>query len=333
MAIDALQSREPSSMLPALERHADNPSAFLALNGGNRHFVRRGIDGFVCYRPQGRRWIQFGGPWAAGESRRGLEEAFLAEAHAERRKVVAVQLQRADADLLAGLGLTVNQVGASYAVDLSDYSLRGKRFVSLRNKISRALRAGLQIEQADAAQTADDIARIDAQWLRHKGKHTKELRFLIGEIGGPWQAHRRLFVGRIDAVPVAYISYAPVYGSRPGWLHDLSRRLPDCPPGVMEAINAHAIEHFRAQGAAWLHFGFTPFTGLDESHRLSTASRTAARVVRFVAAHGDFVYPAKSQLEYKMKWNPTVVLPEYFAFDGGLSPRSLWSVVRVTNVL
>lgn len=333
MTIDAVRSKDPAAVLPALAQHADNPSAFLALNAGNRYFTHAGIDGFVSYRPQGRRWIQFGGPWAAEESRPELQAQFLTEAHAARRKVVAVQLQRADAALLAGLGLTVNQVGASYAVDLAGYSLRGKRFVSLRNKISRALRAGLQIEQVDAAQVTGDIARIDARWLRSKGKHTKELRFLIGEIGGPWQAERRLFLGRIDAEPVGYISYAPAYGSRPGWLHDLSRRLPGAAPGVMEAINAHAIEYFRAQGAAWLHFGFTPFTGLDEACEPPTASRTAARVVRFVAAHGDFVYPAKSQLEYKMKWNPTAVLPEYFAFDGGLSPRSLWSVVRVTNVL
>lgn len=333
MTVDTVQSRELGWTLSALERHADNPSAFLALNGGNEYFAEPGIDGFVCYRAQGRRWIQFGGPWTADGSRRELESAFLDRAHAARRKVVGVQLQRADAELFAQLGLAVNQVGASYAVDLADYSLRGKRFVSLRNKISRALRAGLRIEEADAAQVAEEVERIDARWLRQKGRHVKELRFLIGEIGGPFQASRKLFVGRIEGAAVAYISYAPVYGSRPGWLHDLSRRLPECPPGVMEAINAHAIDHVRSLGAAWLHFGFTPFTSLDPSQEVETASRAAARVVRFVAAHGDFVYPARSQLDYKLKWNPTAVLPEYFAFDGGISPRSLWSVVRATNVL
>jgi len=330
---DALQPDGRASVISALERYADNPSAFLALNRGNEYFTSSGVEGFVCYRPYGRRWIQFGGPFTEEASRKELQSAFLGSAHENGRKVVGVQLQRADAELCAELGLIVNQVGASYAVELTDFSLRGKRFVRLRNKISRALRAGLETVVADAGAVAEDIERIDAQWLREKGKHTKELTFLIGEIGGPWQPMRKLFVGRIDGVTVGYVSYAPVYGSRPGWLHDLSRRLPDCPPGVMEALNSYAIEQIRERGASWLHFGFTPFTGLDEAHQLPTASRAATRMIRLIADHGDRVYPAKSQLEYKSKWYPTAVLPEYFAFDGGISSRSLWSVVRATNIL
>lgn len=330
---DSLRPEGHTSTVSALERYADNPSAFLALNSGNEYFTCPGIDGFVCYRPQGRRWIQFGGPFTGAESRAELQSRFLEHAHGNGRRIVGVQLQRADAELCAELGLTVNQVGASYAVELTDFSLRGKRFVRLRNKISRAVRAGLEISEVDADEFADEIGAIDARWLREKGKHTKELTFLIGEIGGPWQGLRKLFVGRIDGTAVGYVSYAPAYGSRPGWLHDLSRRLPDCPPGVMEAINSHAIDHMRALGAPWLHFGFTPFTSLDDSHRLPTASRATTRIVRFIADHGDRVYPAKSQLEYKSKWYPTAVLPEYFAFDGGPSPRSLWSVVRATNII
>ncbi|MFE3325700.1 bifunctional lysylphosphatidylglycerol flippase/synthetase MprF [Streptomyces sp. NPDC059176] len=330
---DSLRTEGPASVVAALQRYADNPSGFLALNEGNEYFTHPGVDGFVCYRRQGRRLIQFGGPFTGGDSRERLQSAFLAHAHDRRFRIVGVQLQRADAELFAGLGLTVNQVGASYAVDLTDFSLRGKRFVRLRNKISRALRAGLDVSEADAGEVADDIRRIDGQWLRDKGRHTKELAFLIGEIGGSWQALRKLFVGRIDGRVVAYISFVPVYGSRPGWLHDLSRRLPDCPPGVMEAINSRAIEHMRELGATWLHFGFTPFTGLDEGHQLATASGTATRIVRLVADRGDRLYPAKSQLEYKSKWCPTEVMPEYFAFDGGISPRSLWSVARATNII
>ncbi len=330
---DKLRPKSHGERLSALERYADNPSAFLALNSGNEYFTDPSIDGFVCYRRQGKRWIQFGGPFADRADRKELESRFIAHAHSTGRRIVGVQLQRADAELFAELGLTVNQVGASYAVELPDFSLRGKRFVRLRNKISRAVREGLEVSEVDAAHLTDDIERIDARWLRHKGRHTKELSFLVGEIGGPWQPLRKLFIGKIDGDPIGYISYAPVYGSRPGWLHDLSRRLPDCPPGVMEAINSHAIEHMRALNAPWLHFGFTPFTNLDDSHRLPTASRATTRICRLLADRGDRVYPAKSQLEYKLKWYPTAVLPEYFAFDGGVSPHSLWSVVRVTNIV
>jgi lysylphosphatidylglycerol synthetase-like protein (DUF2156 family) len=332
-APDSLRLHGGGRVLSALERYADNPSAFLALNRGNEYFTCRDIDGTVCYRRHGRRLLQFGGPFTAAETRKELETKFVEHAHRNGQRVIGVQLQGSDAELFAELGFTVNQIGASYAVELTDFSLRGKRFVKLRNKISRALRTGLEIAEVDAGKYLENVQEIDQHWLRDKGRHAKELTFLIGEVGGEWQPLRKLFLGTIAGRPVAYISYAPVYGSRPGWLHDLSRRLPDCPPGVMEAINSHAIEHFRSLGTRWLHFGFTPFTGLDDAYRPATASGVAAVIVRLIADHGDRVYPAKSQLEYKLKWFPSTVLPEYFAFDGGLSPRSLWSLVRATNVL
>jgi hypothetical protein len=32
--------------------------------------------------------------------------------------------------------------------------------------------------------------------------------------------------------------------------------------------------------------------------------------------YGEAVYPARTQLAYKQKWAPDLVLPEYLAFDG-----------------
>ncbi|MFI9504568.1 bifunctional lysylphosphatidylglycerol flippase/synthetase MprF [Nocardia sp. NPDC052566] len=317
-----------------LRRSTDNPSAFLAMNQRNALFATPEIDGFVCYRAVGKYWVQFGGPFAAAPDRPALLRRFLDEARARRRRVLAVQVQQADARIYAELGMRVNQAGASYAVDLATMSLKGKKFVSLRNKISRAKRAGLKVTEIYSSAFADGysevIADIDHRWLREKGKHVKELEFLIGEIGGPAQKYRRLFVGSIDDAPVGYLSYAPVYGSHGGWLHDLSRRVPEAPPGVMEAINLHAIEQFRDNGADWLHFGFTPFTSLDPSYELPTASKPVSRIVRLLADKGELVYPAKTQLEYKLKWNPTAVIPEYIAYKS-LTPRAIWSLIRATN--
>ena len=221
-----------------------------------------GCDGVIAYRRAGRYLIQLGGPFAATGDRAALLGAFVADAAARRRRVVAVQLQEQDAELYAGHDFVVNQLGASYAVDLAPFTLKGGAFMRLRNKISRAPRNGVVITDCQAS-AATEVAAIDRLWLRAKGRHVKELEFLVGELGGPAQPHRRLFLGTVGGDTVGYISYSPVCGTRPGWLHDLSRRLPQAPPGAMEAMNMAAIEAFRASGAAWLHFGFTPFAGLD----------------------------------------------------------------------
>ncbi|MFF9904093.1 bifunctional lysylphosphatidylglycerol flippase/synthetase MprF [Streptomyces olivaceus] len=318
------------SVLDTLAAHSDNPSSFLALNSGNTYFHDDRFEGACAYRTSGRYVLQFGGPFTAAEDRARLLEAFTA--HAGRR-LVAVQLQRADAELYAVQGFTVNQIGASYAVDLGRFTLRGSPFVRLRNKISRARRAGLEVTEVLDGDDCADLDRIDQCWLRKKGRHVKELRFLVGQRTGELQRHRRLFVGRIDGEAVGYINYSPVYGSRPGMLHDLSRRRPDAPPGVMEALNATVMERLTADGAGWLHFGFTPFTGLDPQHELPGASAMFSRFARFLAEHGDAVYPAASQLEYKQKWAPHAVLAEYIAFRGRPRPGAVWQLLRATNAL
>jgi lysylphosphatidylglycerol synthetase-like protein (DUF2156 family) len=318
------------SVLDSLAAHSDNPSSFLALNNGNEYFEDDRFPGVCAFRRAGRHVLQFGGPFAAPEHRAGLLTAY--SAHAGPR-LVAVQHQRADAELYARHGFTGNQIGASYAVDLSRFTLRGKPFVRLRNKISRARRAGLEVAEIQHGEETDELDLIDQDWLRDKGRHAKELRFLVGQRTGTVQGHRRLFLGRVGGRAAGSINYSPVYGSRPGWLPDLSRRRPDAPTGVMEAINAAALERVTADGAGWLHFGFTPFTGLDPEHEVPGASGAFARVVRLLADHGERIYPSATQLDYKQKWAPHAVIPEYIAFRGGPRLGAVWRLLRTTNAL
>jgi lysylphosphatidylglycerol synthetase-like protein (DUF2156 family) len=318
------------SVLDTLAVHSDNPSSFLALNSGNEYFQDERFSGACAFRRSGRYVLQFGGPFAAPENRAELLDAFAAQAG---RRLVAVQLQQADAELYAEHGFTVNQLGASYAVDLSRFTLRGSRFVRLRNKISRARRAGLEVAESFPDDDQGELDGLDRDWLRDKGGHVKELRFLVGQRDGPLQRHRRLFVGRIDGQIVGYINYSPVYGSRPGWLHDLSRRRPDAPPGVMEALNATVMERLTKDGAGWLHFGFTPFTSLAPEYELPAHSATFTRIVRLLADHGSAIYPAATQLDYKEKWAPHAVLPEYIAFRGKPKLGAVWQLLRATNAL
>jgi lysylphosphatidylglycerol synthetase-like protein (DUF2156 family) len=322
---------ENDMALRTLAEFSDNPSGFLALNEGTERFTVSGRRGFIAYRRAGRYLVQFGGPFGPPDDGAALLASFLDLASSERRRVVAIQLQRADAERYAGRGFTVNQVGASYALDLAGFTLRGTRFMRLRNKVSRARRSGLRVIETTPAEHADALAAIDRQWLRGKGRHVKEIEFLVGQIGGSMQAYRRLFAGLVDDVPVAYISYSPVFGARPGWLHDLSRRRPDVPPGTMEAINASAIEVFRAANARWLHYGFTPFTGLDPAVELPGSSPMVRRFIRFLGAHGAAVYPAQSQVAYKEKWGEQLVIPEYLAFYGRPRMGAIWQILRTTK--
>jgi len=173
------------------------------------------------------------------------------------------------------------------------------------------------------------------EWLRGKGRHVNELAFLVGERGGSGASLRRVFVARLDEQPLAYVTYSPVFGSeRPGWLYDLTRRRPSVPPGTIELIFVTALEQLRERGARWLHLGLTPFVGLaDELEPAAARSRLVAFLGRQLSEHGEFVYPARSQEAFKLKWAPSVIEPEYIAFQGGPSLRATLGLLRLTKVI
>lgn len=312
---------------------AENPSSFLAVNEGNSYFTLPGRPGVVVYRPTSRNLVQFGGPFAPAESGRELQEAFVDLAGRQGKTVVAVQVQAGDTPVFTERGFTVNQIGASYAVDLEHFTLAGTRFMQLRNKISRALRNGLTVIEADLDDWYDDMRALDRVWLPTKGENARQLEYLVGQYGGPMQRYRRLFVGLVDGGLAGYISYSPVYGSRPGWMHDLSRRLPGNSPGIMEAINKTAIDTFQAEGVRWLHFGFTPFTGLRDDLELPGASAAFTWFMHFLWEHGAAVYPAATQLAYKEKWAQSVIIPEYVAFQGPASIADFVHIFRAAGAL
>lgn len=152
---------------------------------------------------------------------------------------------------------------------------------------------------------------------------------MIGELGGPQHPDRRVFVVRDAALQmIAFITYVPAFGARGGWLHDLTRRVPDAPVGCMELCNQFAMERLAGEGAQWLHFGFTPF--LVEGEEGPGASGLLAWALRMLGRFGAALYPAQRQREYKKKWIPDVVEPELVACRP-LSLRAVWDLLVLTR--
>ena len=320
----------PNAVLTEVLTH---PSGYLALSKRNAKFVIVGIPGFIAYRRQGKHLWIFGGVHAATQDAGELLDRFLKFAAQKRCRVGAVQVQANQAELFASRGFIVNQMGATYATALANYSFAGGQKMQLRNKINRARRSGLKVVELgrEVPRTCEwfaKLAQISARWLEEKGK--KELDFMIGELGDETNPHRRIFVA-LDAneCPVAFISYVPVWGTdQPGYLHDLTRKVPDAPTGAMELCNATAIERFKQEGVQYLHFGFTPF--IVDLQATGAASRLVHRIIQALRKYGQKLYPADSQEAYKLKWGADIIRREYLAVRP-LSPRAVLDLLLLTR--
>ncbi|MGO1053609.1 phosphatidylglycerol lysyltransferase domain-containing protein [Crossiella sp. CA198] len=326
-----------TTALDLLRAHGRSSSAFLAYNQDTEHFQPPGLNGLVAYRPAGRKHlVQLTGPCAAETDHPALTAAFREFAARQGRRITAVQLLREEAAACADLGYAVNQLGASFSIDLAQFTLRGGKLAETRNRLSQARRAGVVVTEESTMDSALAVllAAIDQVWLRAKGRAVKQLGFMVGERGGRGAEHRRLFVARAAGRIVAYISFSPVYGPRPGWLYDLTRRHPEAPTGAIESIIAAAAEVFRDEGVGWLHLGFTPFVQLHPEHQIPGADNgILRRLMRQVAGRERWLYSARTQERFKTKWAPHHIEPEYLAFEHGLSLGAGWQLLRLIGAL
>jgi lysylphosphatidylglycerol synthetase-like protein (DUF2156 family) len=198
VTVPASTAADPAAGLSARDRRlaellrerADHPSAFLTFNDGTEHYMDPAIDGAIAYRTAGGGHVfQLCGPICAPEDRERLLDSFKGWAKEEGRKISALQLLRDDAERYARNGFTVNEFGTSYTLDLEDFTLRGTRFMKLRNKLKRSKRLGVSVEEIDVSGRSDPelaaaLDSLDADWLRSKGRLAKQLEFMVGQRGG-----------------------------------------------------------------------------------------------------------------------------------------------------
>lgn len=311
----------------------DHPSGHLALAAGNERLRVPGVPGFVAYRQHGKHLVAFGGVHAPLEDRGRLLDALIAHARQRRRRVLAIQVRADQVALFAERGFTVNRFGSSYGVRLAGYRFAGTPKMKLRNKIKRAS-ASLEVLEVgrDLPRTPETfaaLAAVSAAWLAAKGK--KEIEFMIGELGTPEQVERRIFVARDRGGRLAgFVTYVPVWGAHPGYLHDLSRRVPDAPVGVMEIINSTALSRFQEEDVPYLHFGFTPF--VVNGPELPGAGRLLSKTIDLLARYGSAIYPAQTQVSYKLKWGPSLVETEFIA-GRPLGVRAVVDLLLLTRSL
>jgi lysylphosphatidylglycerol synthetase-like protein (DUF2156 family) len=72
--------------------------------------------------------------------------------------------------------------------------------------------------------------------------------------------------------------------------------------------------------------------GLSPEHEIPEARHAVAGfVTRMLGEKGEFIYPAKTQEAFKLKWGPQVIEPEYMAFEGKLRPSAVFQLMRVTR--
>jgi phosphatidylglycerol lysyltransferase len=196
-------------------------------------------------------------------------------------------------------GMLALPVAEDAVIDLTAFSLKGKRMASVRHSVNAARRAGISVVPW-TPDLAEGVAAVSAAWLATK--RCGEMGFTLGRFD-PDQLGRTDCRVAIDVTGrvVGFVTWHRYDGGRARVL-DLMRRAPDAPNPTMDALIAESLLAFASDGVETASLACVPHS------RGPLAER---------------IYPTVSLRRYKDKFAPTwqqrwLVVPARRHLLGGL---------------
>jgi phosphatidylglycerol lysyltransferase len=289
-----------------------------------------GDHGFLAYKMVGRTALVLADPLTSPENRKGLIREFV-QANAD---VYFCQVSRPTAEVLAGMGFKVNEMGTDHRIALTNYKRK-----TLRTAARRTANDGYVIRECAAASVGfADIKNVSEGWRQTRTYKRREVGFLNRPIVLDDEVDvRKFFAFDRDGKLVAFSFYDPIYedGRVVGYSTSFKRRLPEADPSICSAILQSAIDAFQQEKRNWLFLGLSPMADIEdkEFHHdsfLSFAFRHAFRSRLF----NRFVYPLQGHASHKRDFRG-VAEQTYFAFKGRTGPAfpRVLKLLRACNMI
>lgn len=284
------------------------PDAALALSGDKRFHFSPSRRSFIMFGVRGSSWIAMGEPVGLAEEIPSLVWSFREAADAAGAGIAFYAVSRDFLPLAVDLGLSVQKIGETAIVPLTEFSLGGPDRARLRQGHKRAGRDGLSFEMlapADVPAHIQRLAEISDDWLVAHGGTEKG--FSLGRFDADYIAGFPIAVARLDGEIVAFANLWPG-AERHEVAIDLMRFSSAAPRSVMEYLFVECLLWAKGEGFARFDLGMAPLSGL-EAHRLAPAM---SRIGAFLFEHANAVYGFEGLRAYKDKFHP-VWEPLYLA--------------------
>ncbi len=274
--------------------------------------------------------IAFCEPVGPEKEREVLLEKFRALARGKGKQAVIILATDIARKAALDLGFAGFWVGTEQIIDLTAYSMIGKKGRKLRQEANHVRHLGgmareifplsnqndrKAIEEVELLWKARLRQRYNASFLGTKPMENARLRryFAVETPGDP--ASRPIMQSFLICSPV----------SRRGWYLDLVRR-PGAPRGATELVILSAIETFRAEGVEFVAMGLIPFYDPAGQHTPSKPDL----LMHWGIGYLDRLYHFTGMQIFRSKLSPTRIENAYILYWPPIpTPQLVWEAASV----
>ncbi len=264
---------------------------------------------FLAYRVGAGFAVVLGDPVGPVEEAAELIAGF---GHYCRERDWAMAFHQATPDYLplySRAGFKYLKIGDEAIVDLTAFTLQGRKAKDLRYAISHLEKRGIRTERWEPPLTDEQIRalkEVSDEWLSLPGR--RERQFTLGRFDAEYIRGTPV-VAALDAGGrvLAFVNLipTPVPGESTG---DLMRRRDDVPNGTMDYLFAKLLLSEQQRGIKRYNFGLAPLSGFQDNeqpNRQERALHAMARQLGFLFSYkGLYSYKAK----FATRWEPRYVV-------------------------
>jgi phosphatidylglycerol lysyltransferase len=267
---------------------------------------------FLMYGVQGRTWVALGDPVGPPERASNLIRLFLEKCDDYGGVPVFYEVSKDQLHRYADFGLTFVKLGEEALVDLTTFTLEGKRVQRRRQALRYLEKAGATfriVEREKVPEMMPCLRAVSDAWLQEKS--VAEKGFSLGFFDPDYLAHFPVAVieqgGEIVAFANIWAGPKQVELSA-----DLMRYREGAPREVMEALFVSLMVWGKAQGYQHFSLGMAPLSGFERSPAAPLWSRFGS----FLFEHAGAFYNFQGLRAYKEKFYPEWQ-PRYLVYPGG----------------
>ncbi len=234
----------------------------------------------------------------------------LARQHAWTPAVVAASQQGAQQWIRVG-GMTALEFGDEAVLEQGEFSLEGRRMRNVRHAVTRAERAGYQVQVSrlrdlDAAGVTELVQRAD-EW--RLGGPERGFSMALGRVDAATDPDSVAVRALLDGVLGAILVLVP--WGRDGLSLDLMRRAPGSESGVNELMVAQLMEHLGDLGVKRVSLNFAVFRdAFERAERIGAGplARAWGAMLKFISrwSQADSLY--RFNAKFEPLWEPRYLL-------------------------
>ncbi|MDO5018488.1 MAG: bifunctional lysylphosphatidylglycerol flippase/synthetase MprF [Lagierella massiliensis] len=276
------------------------------------------------YRPYRDKIFVLGDPAGNVKDFDDALDEFIKMASKNKMDVVFFQITGKYLENFVNQGFSILKIGEDAKVDLTNFSMEGKKFKILRRTLNSMETKNLQFKIHNppfAKEFLFELKNISDEWLDHR----REMQFSIGFFDEKYLQKAPIFTIEDDDKIYAFANMFPLKGTKTVSI-DLMRHLINSPDGVMDMMFLNIIKWAKENGYEKFDLGVAPLSNVGNKIYSTNKEKT----VKLAYKYGNKIYGFQGLRRFKNKYTPEWS-SVFLAYKDDLQlPDTLIKLVNVT---